>query len=539
MTSGVTMVLLQVLLVVLVIAAAAAICLCVLVQYNVNVVRRPGKGKGKGKGNTNTSTNTNTYTNTYPPTVAYPPTVTPIIPSLASIPLIGGYLSQCRVLTFLEFSKSPLKMITRCYRDYGPVFTLSLFHQNITILLSPSYQELFFKSPDTVLSQPEVYGFMKPVFGEGVVYDCPVKKRQVQFQAMSKGLSNANMKSYVDKIEKEAVRYFNQHMNHEHGTVDLLTVLSELTILTSSRTLHGDDVRENISTQVSQLYHDLDKGVTPLSVFFPYAPTEAHAKRDRARVRMEELFGKVIRARREETPEEAASKNRTDILDVFIKTKYKDGALLSDSDITGLLIALLFAGQHTSSITSTWTSLFIMKNADVMKRVNAEIEDMYSSSADQKLNYDSVCGLELVHNCMREALRLHPPLVLLMRKCKKDLLFNVDNRTVVVPEGDTVMISPSVGMRIPSVFPNPDTFDPDRYTFPREEHKIPYGYLGFGGGMHSCMGQNFAFLQVKTILSIMFKTFEMEMVNDVMPECDYEAMVVGPKGDCRVKYKRR
>jgi sterol 14-demethylase len=58
-------------------------------------------------------------------------------------------------------------MITRLYADYGPVFTLSMFGQNITLLVGPDATEPFFKSPDSVLSQSEVYGFMKPVFGEG------------------------------------------------------------------------------------------------------------------------------------------------------------------------------------------------------------------------------------------------------------------------------------------------------------------------------------------------------------------------------------
>lgn len=227
--------------------------------------------------------------------------------------------------------------------------------------------------------------------------------------------------------------------------------------------------------------------------------------------------------------------NRTDILDIFINTNYKDGTPLSDSDITGLLIALLFAGQHTSSITSTWTALFILKDKAIMERIMKE----QASVAGDEISYDTVQEMELMHNCMREALRMHPPLVLLMRKVKQDLNFNAGGRDYLVPKGDTVMISPSVGMRIPTVFPNPDTFDPDRYAPPREEHKQPYAYLGFGGGMHSCMGQNFAFVQVKTVLSVMFSMYEMEFIPDEMPDCDYEAMVVGPKGDCRVRYKAR
>lgn len=85
------------------------------------------------------------------------------------------FLGSSRLFTFLEFSKSPLKCITRLHNDYGKVFTLNMMGQNITILLGPEAQEPFFKSSDDVLSQSEVYGFMKPVFGAGVVYDCPAR----------------------------------------------------------------------------------------------------------------------------------------------------------------------------------------------------------------------------------------------------------------------------------------------------------------------------------------------------------------------------
>ena len=171
------------------------------------------------------------------------------------------------------------------------------------------------------------------------------------------------------------------------GEVDLLEALSELTILTSSRCLHGDDVRENLFAEVSQLYHDLDKGVTPLSFFFPYAPTEAHRLRDHARVEMVKIFSTVIAERRNRKD----TGDATDILQVFIDMTYKDGTKLTDSEVVGLLIALLFAGQHTSSISSTWTAMFLAHNprcfAEVMKE-QQKILGAGSSSAE--LNFDAV-----------------------------------------------------------------------------------------------------------------------------------------------------
>ena len=450
----------------------------------------------------------------------------PIIQSSVGVPLLG----PC-----IEFGKSPVKMVRRCYDKYGPVFTVPMMHKRLTFLIGPEAQEPFFTHGDEVLSQQEVYGFMKPVFGPGVVYDADRKKRQVQFQSMAHGLRMSRLKGYVAKVERETRLYLKEW--GESGEIDLLEALSELTILTASRCLHGDDVREKLFREVSKLYHDLDQGVTPLTVFFPNAPTKAHAKRDAARKEMVELFGKVIQARRDNP---GVGGDGTDILKIFMELKYKDGTAITNDEITGLLIALLFAGQHTSCITSTWTALFIAKNRDIMNRVVQEQKDLLGDDyKNSPIDFDKVNEMELLHNCMRESLRLCPPLILLMRYAQKDFQVKANGKVYTVPQGDMVMVSPSVGMSIEEVFKDPQRFDPDRYSEGREEHKIPYAYLGFGGGIHSCMGQNFAFMQVKTILSILFREYNIELVSNKFPDIDYEAMVVGPKGDCRVRYKKR
>ena len=414
---------------------------------------------------------------------------------------------------------------------------IQFLHKRLTFLIGPEAQEPFFKASDDVLSQNEVYGFMKPVFGPGIVYDATKKNRQVQFQSMANGLRTARLKGYTSKIEMETRNYLQTW--GDSGELDLFHALSELTILTSSRCLHGDDVRENLFKEVSELYHDLDQGLTPLTVFFPNAPTSAHKKRNAAREKMVELFSKVIKNRRDNP--NVQHSDGTDILSIFMDVKYKDGSAITDEQVTGLLIALLFAGQHTSCITSTWTSLFILNNPDIMKRIVAEQKDVFDSQPDANVDYKMVNeDMPLLHNSMKEALRLCPPLILLIRYALKDVKVKAAGKNYTIPKGDMVLISPSVGMRIPEVFKEPNKFDPDRFGPGREEDKSsPYAYMGFGGGMHSCMGQNFAFVQVKTILSVLFREFELEMVSDTMPEIDYAAMVVGPKGDCRVRYKRR
>jgi len=438
------------------------------------------------------------------------------------LPFIGNYI---------EFAKNPVDFIKKGLQQRGHVFTMKVLHKNLTFLLGPEASAPFFRLGDEIMSQSEVYSFMTPVFGTGIVYDAEPKKRIQQYQILATGLKANRLKAYVPKIELETINYVKAW--GESGTINLLDALSELTILTSSRCLHGDDVRENLFAEVARLYHDLDKGVTPLSFFFPYAPTYAHGKRDNARKEMVRIFSKIIEARR--TSKDTS--NNTDILQLFIEMKYKDGSFLSNDEIVGLLIALLFAGQHTSTITSSWTMYFLLHNPRCLEKVLNEqvnvLEDLTRS-----LDYDLVGGMDYLQNCVKESLRMFPPLIMLMRQALSDVETTTNGKTYIIPKGDIVITSPAVSSRLDNVFTNPNNFEPERFSIERNEQKVPFAFLGFGGGMHACMGQQFGLLQVKTIVSFLLRNYKFEAIDSEMPEPDYTAMVVGPKNHLMVKYTK-
>jgi sterol 14-demethylase len=449
-------------------------------------------------------------------------------PPVANIglPYIGNYI---------EFAKNPVAFIETGFKNYGKVFTVQMLHKNLTFLLGTEAATPFFSLPDEKMSQSEVYGFMTPIFGKGVVYDAEPKRRAQQMQCVGQGLRSNRLRAYVPKIEKETLVYLKEKWG-KSGTINLLDTLSELTILTSSRCLHGDDVRENLFAEVARIYHDLDKGVTPISFFFPYAPIEAHRRRDDARKEMIDIFAKVIRKRRESGD---TQETRSDILQMYIDFRYKDdGSGLTDEEIVGLLIALLFAGQHTSSITSTWTAMLLLHHPEELQRVLKEQEEVFANKLDaignEALDFDKVASMNLLQNAAKESLRMFPPLIMLMRMALDDIETTCDGKKYFIPKGDIVFTSPAVSSRLPEMFPEPDSFIPDRFN----DAKQSAAFLGFGGGRHQCLGQQFGILQVKTILSIIFRNYKFELTEKEMPEPDYQAMVVGPKNRLMVKYEQ-
>ncbi|CAH9080248.1 unnamed protein product, partial [Cuscuta europaea] len=253
-------------------------------------------------------------------------------PTVKSWPLVGG---------LIRFMKGPIVMLREEYPKLGSVFTLNLLHMKITFLIGPEVSAHFFKAPETDLSQQEVYQFNVPTFGPGVVFDVDYSVRQEQFRFFTESLRVTKLKGYVDMMVMEAEDYFSKW--EDCGEVDLKYELEHLIILTASRCLLGEEVRNKLFEDVSALFHDLDSGMLPISVIFPYLPIPAHWRRDRARKKLAEIFTNIISARKK------TGKSENDMLQCFIDSKYKDGRQTTESEVTGLLIAALFAGQHTSS----------------------------------------------------------------------------------------------------------------------------------------------------------------------------------------------
>lgn len=444
------------------------------------------------------------------------------------LPLIGN---------FIEFGKNPVAFATECKKKYGTVFTVPMMHKNLTFVMGPEASTPFYKLGDEQMSQPEVYSFMTPVFGKGVIYDAEPKKRYQQMQQAAQGLRKERLISYIPKIEFESNDYLSSHWG-KSGQGCLLDALSELTIMSATRCLHGDDVRETMFDDVARLFHDLDKGTEPLSFFFPYLPTPAHAMRDKARIEMVEIFTKVIDTRRKNTT--IKPEDRTDLLQLFIDFKYRDGTGLSDDQVVGMLIALLFAGQHTSSVTATWTVMFLLHNPRCMAAVMEEQNRVLEGDMEKAITFDDFANMQYLQNCVKEALRMHPPLILLMRMAMNNIeTTTADGTKFTIPKGDIVVASPAASGRMGEVFTNPDSFEPERFGPERKEDQKAFNaFTGFGGGRHACMGQQFGMLQVTTLVSVLLRRYKIEPVEDIFPEPDYTAMVVGPKNHLQVRYTK-
>ncbi|MGZ8213447.1 MAG: cytochrome P450 [Methylosarcina sp.] len=426
----------------------------------------------------------------------------------------------------LAFGKNPFEYMMTLRKTLGEIGEFRMFHQKMVLLTGSGANEAFFRAPDTQLDQSQAYKIMTPIFGKGVVFDAPPHKKDQQLKMLMPVLRDKPMRGYAQVIVREVEQMIADW--GDTGEIDLLEFMKELTIYTSCHCLLGDEFRYELNEEFAQIYHDLEKGVNPLAFVFPYLPLPVFRRRDKARARLQELVTGIItkRARKPEKSEDA--------FQMLIDAQYDDGSRLTAHEITGMLIGTLFAGHHTTAGTAAWTLLELARRPEQLETVLNELDQHFG--ADGEIIFQSLREIPVLENVIKEVLRLHPPLIFLIRKVMRDFHF----KDYTVKAGKYVCVSPRVSHRIAEVFQDPEKFDPGRYSEARQEDARPFSWIAFGGGKHKCSGNAFAMLQLKAIFSILLRRYTFELIDDKDAyQDDFTQMVVQPVSPCRVRYIRR
>lgn len=308
--------------------------------------------------------------------------------------------------------------------------------------------------------------------------------------------------------------------------------MAELTIYTASRSLQGKEVREKFDSSFADLYHDLDMGFTPINFMLPWAPLPQNRKRDAAQQKMTQTYMEIIKSRRE--AEASGEKpNETDMISNLMTCKYKDGTQIPDKEIAHMMIALLMAGQHSSSATVSWILLRLASRPDIVEELLQEQKTILGKDLPD-LTFENLSRLPLHAQVVKETLRIHSPIHSVMRAVKSHM--PVEGTPYVIPPTHTLLAAPGVTSKSSEFFPEPDLWEPHRWdaettpgkykdlkpimAAPEDEEKTDYGYgmvskgasspyLPFGAGRHRCIGEQFAYVQLQTILATMVRTFEL------------------------------
>jgi sterol 14alpha-demethylase len=428
-----------------------------------------------------------------------------------------------------ELRSDPIGLMQRVRAECGDVGEFRLADRQVVLVSGAEANEWFFRAPEEDLDQAEAYPFMTPIFGAGVVFDAPPERRREMLH--NQALRDKFMRGHAATIANEVNEMVDTWDGP--GEIDLLDWFAELTIYTSSSCLIGRKFREQLDGSFAALYHALEQGTDALAYVDAYAPIESFRRRDEARRGLVVLVQGIMERRAAGPP---PSDDDRDLLDVLMSIPNDDGTPRFSADtVTGMFISMMFAGHHTTSGTAAWTLIELLRHPDELAAVVAELDALEVGA--EEISYQALRSMPRLEAAIKEALRLHPPLILVLRVAKQDL--EVEGYRIAA--GKLVGASVSVSNRLPDAFPDPDAFVPERYLDPRAEDLAnPWNWIPFGAGRHRCVGAAFAMMQLKAIFSLLLRDWTFELAQPPDTYCnDHSKMVVQLAQPCVARYRRR
>jgi sterol 14-demethylase len=432
-----------------------------------------------------------------------------------------------------ELRRDPIGLMWRVRNECGEVGAFDLAGRRVVLVSGAELNEWYFRAPDELLDQGAAYPFMTPIFGKGVVFDAPPERRAEMLKNSS--LRGPQMKGHAEVIAAEVDRMVAGWDGERE--VDLLDFFAELTIYTSSACLIGKKFREQLDSRFAELYHDLERGTDALAYVDAYAPIESFRRRDAARVELVKLVEGIMAARTtgRRTGVDGRAGEDNDLLDLLMSLEEDGKPRFSADEITGIFISMMFAGHHTTSGTAAWTLIELLRHPDELAAVVEELDSLYADGST--VSFQALREIPRLESAIKEALRLHPPLILLLRVATEDLVVG----GYQVRAGDMLAASPAVSNRLTPDFDDPDEFEPTRYLDPRrDDDRNPWTWIPFGGGKHRCVGAAFAVMQLKAIFSVLLRDFTWELAQPSQTyRNDHSKMVVQLQQPCAARVRPR
>ena len=195
-----------------------------------------------------------------------------------------------------------------------------------------------------------------------------------------------------------------------------------------------------------------------------------------------------------------------DFLDILLTAADQDGKGLSDLEIRDEADTFMFEGHDTTTSGMCWTLYCLAKHPEHQEKVREEVKSVLMGR--EWLEYEDLKDLKYTHWCIKEAMRLYPPVFFIFRQASEDL--ELDGH--VIPKGMQVGISIRNIHRHPDIWENPNDFDPLRFHPSNVEGRDPYAYMPFSAGYRNCIGQNFALNEERLIVASLVLRFRLSLV---------------------------
>jgi cytochrome P450 len=198
---------------------------------------------------------------------------------------------------------------------------------------------------------------------------------------------------------------------------------------------------------------------------------------------------------------------------------------MSLDDVQMEVDTFMFEGHDTTAAGMNWALHLIGCHPEVQEKLHKELDGVFGDE-DRDVGYEDMKSLPYLECCVKESLRLYPSVPMFTRTLKEDASI----MGYTVPANTQIMISPYTVHRDPKHWPDPEIFNPDRFLPDNSVGRHPYAFLPFSAGSRNCIGQRFALMEEKTVMSWILRYYKVHSVyrrDQIRPKAE---LILRPSG---------
>src|SRR4028119_333861 len=429
-------------------------------------------------------------------------------PGSLGLPILGETLSFLLDPQFIE----------KRYRQYGPIFKSRILGRPTVYMVGPEAAEFVLSSHMDHFSWREGWpDNFKQLLGESLFLQDGEEHRQKR-RLMMPAFHGQALARYITTMESITQDYLQKWEQKREFT--WFEEFKQLTFEIASQLLVGASPGSEVA-HLSQLFTTLTNGlfaINPLPL-----PITKYGRAIAARNQLLQHITEVVRQRQQHPT--------NDVLSLLVQARDEEGNGISLKELTAQAMLLLFAGHETTTAMLTWLCLELGRHPEMLQRAR---EEQLSLASGEAMSLEKLGKMQYLDQILSEVERLHPAVGGGFRGVIKPFEFN----GFQVPAGWTVSYSIPGTHELPSIYPEPKRFDPDRFSPERQENKQkPFSLIGFGGGPRICLGIAFAKLEMKIVAAQLLRSYQWEL----LPQQSLDPVAIPmrrPKDGLRVRFQR-
>ncbi|MCP3757355.1 cytochrome P450 [Streptomyces sp. TBY4] len=434
------------------------------------------------------------------------------IPRLEGSPLLGS---------LADLTSDALGTYLRAQRLHGDVVRITAgppgLRAELHCVFSPEgAQQVLASQAANFRKDNAIYQEIRDALGNGLLTSQD-EDYQRQRRLVQPLFTKRRVDGYADAVATETAATLAAWEAAPGGVVDVADEMMTLALRAVARILFGTDV-DATAEVVDRSFpvitaYVMRRGYSPVNIPRDW-PTPGNR---RAAAAMDELYAVCdgIIAERRRNPEagavgETGEQEDQDLLSLLAAATSADDAEFDATELRDQVLVFLLAGHETTATSLAFSLHLPARHPGFQDRARAEITAVLGDRTPVAADLDRLPYLTQV---LKEAMRLYPAAPAIGRRSVAAA--EVDGHTI--PAGADVIVAPWVTHRHPGHWPDPERFDPDRFTPEAEAARPRYAWLPFGGGPRACIGQHFSMLESVIALAMLLRAYEFEAVDTEVP----------------------